>query len=179
MSIYRYSRSSEEPTKDDEPTYSTTQISESTQCTVETSDAACAVGRPEITIEDIKDSKEDMVFYTGLPDFNTFNALFQSLMDCGADKLCTENDSQGNSTLKNRKLRRVDEFLMVLMRLRLGLLVRDLEFRFKISSSTVSKIFNAWMPLMHVDVSLSTRPSSNPTKNPKLFSKFQRHSYCT
>ena len=50
----------------------------------------------------------------------TFNALFQSLMDCGADKLCTENDSQGNSTSKNRKFRRVDEFLMVLIRLRLS-----------------------------------------------------------
>ena len=38
---------------------------------------------------------------------------------------------------------------MVLIRLRLGILMRDLEFRFKISSSTISKIFNAWMPLMN------------------------------
>ena len=32
---------------------------------------------------------------------------------------------------------------------------------------------------MYVNISLSTRPCGNPTKNPKLFSKFQRHSYCT
>jgi hypothetical protein len=46
------------------------------------------------------------------------------------------------------KLRLVDEFLMVLMRLRLGLLVKDLEYRFKIAASSVSRIFNKWITFM-------------------------------
>lgn len=37
---------------------------------------------------------------------------------------------------------------MVLMRLRLGLLLKDLEFRFKISSGRISRIFKAWIQLM-------------------------------
>lgn len=98
---------------------------------------------PEITIENIKCSNEMIMFYTRLPDFKTFQALFDTLIEHGADKLCTESVGEMNiaSLGRKRKLRRVDEFLLVLMRLRLGLLVKDLEFCFKISSSTVSKIF--------------------------------------
>ena len=46
-------------------------------------------------------------------------------------------------------MRRIDDFLLVMMRLRLGLLLKDLEFRFKISASSVSKIFNSWITFMY------------------------------
>lgn len=41
---------------------------------------------PEITIEDIKDSNDKM-FFTGLPDYDTYNALFECLIHQEAD-LC-------------------------------------------------------------------------------------------
>lgn len=51
---------------------------------------------PEITIENIKCSNEMIMFYTGLPDFKTFQALFDTLIEHGADKLCTESVGEMN-----------------------------------------------------------------------------------
>lgn len=96
-------------------------------------------------------------------------------MEHGADKLCTESVGKMNiaSLGRKRKLRRVDEFLLVLMRLRLGLLVKDLEF--KISSSTVSKIFNSWILFMcECMQSIITLPELNvlQLRVPQCFEKF-------
>ncbi|XP_045207892.2 uncharacterized protein LOC123559832 [Mercenaria mercenaria] len=54
------------------------------------SSAETSVCLPEITIENIQHSTDLMMFYTGLPDFQTYDALFSSLIDQGADKLSTE-----------------------------------------------------------------------------------------
>ncbi|KAJ8315680.1 hypothetical protein KUTeg_007830 [Tegillarca granosa] len=99
--------------------------------------------RPEITIEDIQSSDTQIQFYTGLPDFSTFMALFDCLIEHGADKIIIDNNLR--TATGKRKLRLVDEFLMVMMRLRLGLLLKDLEYRFRISASRISRIFSAWI----------------------------------
>jgi len=44
-----------------------------------------------------------------------------------------------------RKLSTKDEFLMMLMRLRLGLLVKDLSHRFKVSTTLSSRIISSWL----------------------------------
>lgn len=103
--------------------------------------------------------------------------MFDTLIEHGADKLCTESVGEMNiaSLGRKRKLRSVDEFLLVLMRLRLGLLFKDLEFRFKISSSTVSKIFNSWILFMcECMQSIITLPELNvlQLRVPKCFEKF-------
>lgn len=95
---------------------------------------------PFLTIEDIK---QDISFYTGLPNKETFYLLFEHL---SVYYKCEVSDVLGG---RPRKLREVDEFLMVLMRLRLGLLIQDLAQRFNISPSTCSKIFNEWLNLMY------------------------------
>ncbi|KAJ8300688.1 hypothetical protein KUTeg_022207, partial [Tegillarca granosa] len=99
--------------------------------------------RPEITIEDIQSSDTQIQFYTGLPDFSTFMALFDCLIEHGADKIIIDNNLR--TATGKRKLRLVDEFLMVMMRLRLGLLLKDLEYRFRISASRISRNFSAWI----------------------------------
>ena len=44
-----------------------------------------------------------------------------------------------------RLLSPLEEFFLVLVRLRLGLFEQDLAYRFGISQSTVSRIFNTWI----------------------------------
>jgi hypothetical protein len=104
--------------------------------------------RPEITIEDIKHSDELVQFYTGLPDYATFNAVYSSIVQHGADRMEIDNKEITNS-VSSRTLRLIDEFLMVMMRLRLGFLLIDLQHRFKVSSGRISRVFTAWIKFMH------------------------------
>ena len=73
--------------------------------------------------------------------YELFIALYESLVEYGI-----ELTSSGTKP----KFRLIDEFLMVMMRLRLGLLVKDLhvEYRFKVSPSTVSITFGKWITFM-------------------------------
>ena len=60
----------------------------------------------------------------------------------------------------NRKLSLEQEFLMVMMKLHLNLLVEDIAFRFHVSPGKVSQIFISWIKLMDKELScLVTRPS--------------------
>ena len=54
------------------------------------------------------------------------------------------------STMNNHKLSVKDEFLLVLMKLRMGLTDIDLAERFNISQSTVSAIFITWINYLYV-----------------------------
>ena len=47
-----------------------------------------------------------------------------------------------------RKLSLQQEFLLVLMKLRLGLMVKDLAFRFQVSPGKVSQIFITWIEFL-------------------------------
>lgn len=70
---------------------------------------------PEITIEDIKDSNDKILFYTGLSDCDTYKTLFECLIQQRADKLVldysavkTETDAKKGRA--KRKLRIEDVF---------------------------------------------------------------------
>lgn len=54
-----------------------------TQTETTKKDQATHVARPEIAVEDIQNSDESVQFYTGLPDFDTFKALFGTLCEYG------------------------------------------------------------------------------------------------
>ena len=65
------------------------------------------------------------MFYTGLRNSKTVQALFETLMEHGAYKLSTETIGEMNplNLGRKRKLRLIGQLLMVMMRLWLGLLV--------------------------------------------------------
>ena len=86
----------------------------------------------------IRDGDKRTKFYTGLTTFY----IFQTVFDFVVPLLQMLQKIPG-------KLLLMDEFLMVMMKLRLGLLKEDLEYRFGVSSATVSGIFHKWMDCMY------------------------------
>lgn len=69
------------------------------------------------------------------------------------DPDCSDEDIEpaactSDRTRQTTKLCIEDEFLMVLMKLRLGLLYEDLAARFEVTKSAVQRIFYSWIQLM-------------------------------
>ena len=90
-------------------------------------------------------SDEMLAYYTGLPSKRVFTSLL-----CLIEKhMGLLYSPSGHPRGPSRQLRPGEEFLMLLMRLRLALPERDLQFRFQLrDSSRVSKILSAWLPFL-------------------------------
>jgi hypothetical protein len=111
---------------------------------------------PDITPEVLDDNKTR--FYTGFVNFEMFMLLFTVFKSHGADNLrYWDGEKQTMTGEKNwdkqkpgrkRTLRPIDEFLMSMMKLRLGLLQEHLSDIFKVSTSTVSRTINTWFNFM-------------------------------
>lgn len=125
------------------------------QATVEMKDFGVQVNLPLLTAEDLKGDDLKTRFYTGFVNFGTFMVIFNSLSlitgklnywngkDSLKEKEYLENDVKQKPG-PQRKMRLLDEFLLVFMRLRLGLLEQDLAQRFCVSVSTVSRVLITW-----------------------------------
>ena len=101
-----------------------------------------------------------MLFYTGLPSKSAFNTVF-SLIEPSLPNMSywrgTKRYLASRSKVKRKyvkfstkKLSFKDEFLLTLMRLRLGLLNEDLADRFGITPSICSNTFTTWIRLVSV-----------------------------
>ncbi|CAN7946807.1 unnamed protein product [Ixodes hexagonus] len=88
---------------------------------------------------DLKNDAE-VEFFTGLPSSGMFWALLYYILALYTPKF-------------SAKIPHWRQLLMVLMKLRLGLLNKDLSSRFGISPGTVSKIFHAWINILSVELS--------------------------
>lgn len=112
-----------------------------------------------ISLEEIQQSSDSCQFWTGFPNYGTFKALFDFLHEAAHLK----TNWRGQATVESRhfseaykskpgptsKSSNEEEFLMVMIRLRAGLPLRDLAQRFGLSVSSVSKICTAWINLMY------------------------------
>ena len=102
---------------------------------------------------------EQVLFYNGIPTLNARNAIFDVLRP----QIAKITLWRGSATVVNciralancprkfgppRMLISKDQLLLVLMNLRLGLLSTDLAQRFCISASTVTRIWNTWVPFL-------------------------------
>ena len=74
-----------------------------------------------------------------------FDSLLQNCRTaCYEHKRTTLNSIVG----RPRVLTKFQEFILVMLRLRLGLFENDLAHRFEVCRSTVSKVVNAWIPFL-------------------------------
>ena len=135
--------------------------------------------------------ESDVKFYTGFKSTDMFRLVFSflsikainmrywkggkqtQLETHGTDPYLKPGDY--NRPGPNRKLTLEQEFLLVMMRLRVGLLVPDLAFRFNVSTGLISSIFTTWIKLMRKELGWliiwPTRPDTRKSL-PECFKKW-------
>ena len=104
------------------------------------------------TVENLSKDEKLFKFYTGFSK-EQFDVLFEFMGDAATDlnywgtsgSLNTEREGKGKKPGPSRRLTPEDELLLVLARLRVGMLEQDLAARFEISQSRVSRIFTTWI----------------------------------
>ena len=117
-------------------------------------------------LDSIKHDDSLVKFYTGLPCYTTLSIYFEEILKPDASVMRQWSECRSASDYGDTKagvscsLPLEEQLFMTLVRLRLGLLERDLAFRFNISQATVSRITCTWINLMyHSFKSIETFPS--------------------
>ena len=108
-------------------------------------------------------SNEDIQFYTGLPSYNIFICIYrylEPLLQYLRYRPSKHTEVTHQLLSRQRLLQPIDEFFLVLLRLRLNLLERDLGHRFNCSTATISRVCTAWLPFLKAQLyPLITWPS--------------------
>ena len=102
-------------------------------------------------IENIMHDQHLVHFYTGFADYDALQCCFKFLGSSVYQLYYwygSKNTSQG-SKITARSLTPINEFFLVMCRLRLGLLEEDIAYRFNISQSTVSRVCTTWINLLY------------------------------
>ncbi|XP_069129552.1 uncharacterized protein [Argopecten irradians] len=125
----------------------------STQTEITKSDGSSQVNLPVLTYEDICSDDQKLLFYTGIPSKDMFEAVFDEIKEDATSRTTRKGGKCSGTSGRPRSLRLIDEFLIVLMRLRLGLLLEDLAARFCISVTTCGDVFNQWIDYLDSQLS--------------------------
>lgn len=112
----------------------------------------------------IKDNDAKTMFYTGLPTFAVFLALFKYLepkaermqywRGANTVEVPAYFETTTNKPGPSRRMPLIEEFFAVLVRLKLGLLLDDISQRFQMSSSHSSCMFITWISLLYLELKL-------------------------
>ena len=136
------------------------------------------------SMDKLKSDDSAVRFYTGFPNFDNLMDVFSHLLPkleqitnwLDADTtVSTENVSDKSRSSKpgpKRKLSLLEEFVLVLMRQKVGLFLNDHADRFGMSMAQSSKIFTTWINFLYHELPLSF-PFPSRAKIDKLMrSKF-------
>ena len=112
--------------------------------------------KQHLHLKGIGDDDNKVRFYTGFATLSALMVCFNFLGE-SVNKLHYWASTSGaveaqtkSSKGRKRILPPLEEFFLVLVCLRLGLLEQDLAYRFRISQSTVSRIFSTWINLLYL-----------------------------
>lgn len=90
----------------------------------------------KFTQQSFENNEEKTRFYTGLPNFLVLMQIFRL---CEPDIICSPLSV----------LSKFEQFMLVLLRLRLNFPLKDLAFRFNISLSTASRVWHKLIDILH------------------------------
>ena len=99
-----------------------------------------AIAASKFCIENVAKDDQLITFYTGVPCYESLKACYEYLGHGVNDLKYWGSNNQDISYGRKRLLSTFNEYLLVLVRLRLGLFEKDLANRFNISMSTVPRI---------------------------------------
>jgi hypothetical protein len=116
----------------------------------------------EFRLEKFKEENSAVQFYTGFPNYNVLQSFFEylepkveKLQYWGKRNIPDSRLYQEEGKKKpgrKRQLTPINEFFMVLTRLKVGLFVKDLADRFGISMGQFSKIFCTWINFLYFEL---------------------------
>ena len=93
------------------------------------------VSKQEFDEHSFRDNETKVKFYTGLPSFATLMIILEFVSPYVTSSRCALSEFQ--------------QFLMVLMKLRLNLTDQDLAYRFGIHQSNISRNFKKWIDVLY------------------------------
>ena len=95
-------------------------VSTQTECILKkTVDVGIQTTKPDLVYEDVKDNAQTLMFYTGFPNSEVFEAIFDEIKSDAPAQT-----GRKNATGRNRTLRLIDEFFLVLMRFATWIIAR-------------------------------------------------------
>ena len=118
----------------------------------------------QFSLDKIKDDDSAILFYTGFPSYKALMSFFkyiepklEKMQYWKGERLIKgsqpyREDENRKKPGPSRKLSFLDEFLLVLMRLKAGLFVQNLTDRFGVSISSVSRICITWINLLYFEL---------------------------
>ncbi|CAH3191994.1 unnamed protein product, partial [Porites evermanni] len=110
----------------------------------------------QFSLEKIMDDNSAIFFYTGFPSYEAPISFFKYIEPKLEKMKYWKGERLRMKIAKkpgpSRKVSFLDEFLLVLMRLKAGLFVQDLSDRFGVSISLVSRICITWINLLYYEL---------------------------
>ena len=140
----------------------------------------------ELVTQDVLKNDDSVKFYTGIPSVSCFTFLLSTLLPYAETmKYWDKNKSQQSYYQKDLQKKKPgrkhdldvkEEFILVLMRLKLGIMERHLADIFAVAVSTVSRVYITWVRFLALTLkgSLLRWPPKEEinTQMPASFSKF-------